>query len=265
MIVISLINGSMISETSSLYALKYAKQLNLKLYLVHIKSNDSLEDVKKSVGNIETLISKYDVEYEFIILDTLKELKKIVQKRDVDMLFCSTRHKHSFFDKSFVKTIIKQNMKVDLSVVKIVKIGLAQSVDRVILPIREAKLSVKKFALFSTFIAMFDAKAEIYSIDKTSNKRLFDIDVYKQKNRLKDVVFNLRHYLKLMKLQNMKFSIKHDYAKKESDIVQTHVAGGKYDLAIVGAHIDKSYFSSHPIDILFQKPMINIIYFIPAE
>lgn len=265
MVVISLINGSIISETAAIYALKYAKKLEYKYILAHIQGSDALEDVQKSVQNITKLSTNNGVESEFISFETLDEFIKFVAIKDIDMLFCSTRHKHTLFDKSFVKSLLKKNIKADLAVLKVVKIGVAQSVDKIILPIRDSKLSVRKFALFASFSLIYDAKSEIYSVDKVRNRNLAKIDLTVQKKKLKEIVFNLRHYLKLSKLMDFKFSIKHDYALQESDVVLSHIAKNEYDLAIVGGHHDKSFFGGHPIDILFEKPIINTLYFIPHK
>jgi len=265
MVVISLINGSIISETVAIYALKYAKKLEYKYILAHIQGRDSLEDVLKSVQNITKLSKSNGVESEFIRFETLDDFTEFVAIKDVDMLFCSTRHKHTLFDQSFVKSLLKKNLKADLAVLKVVKIGVAQSVDKVILPIRDSKLSVRKFALFSSFSLIYDAKSEIYSVDKITNRSLAKIDLIVQKKRLKEIIFNLRHYLKLSKLMDFKFSIKHDYALQEGDAVLSHIAKHEYDLAIVGGHHDKSFFGEHPIDILFDKPIINTLYFIPHK
>lgn len=265
MVVISLINGSIISETTAIYALKYAKKLEYKYIVAHIQGNDSLEDVETSVQNITKLSKNNEIDSEFITFETLDDFSEFVAIKDVDMLFCSTRHKHTLFDKSFVKSLLKKNLRADLAVLKVVKLGVAQSVDKIILPIRDAKLSVRKFALFSSFSLIYDAKSEIYSVDRVTKRDLAKIDLIAQKKRLKEIVFNLRHYLKLSKLMNFKFSIKHDYALKESDVVLSHIAKHKYDLAIVGGHHDKSFFGQHPIDILFEKPIINTLYFIPHK
>lgn len=263
--VISLINGSLISENSSVYALNYAKKLGATLDLIHIKGTDSLNEVRESVEDISAIAASLDVANEFIMFENFKEFKTYVQEKDIDIIFCSTRQNHSIFDKSFVQVLIRAQMTVDLAVVKIVKLSMQYSVDKIVLPIRNSKLSVKKFSFFTTFALAYDAKAEIYSIDKVSKGKMATIDVQQERNRLKEIIFNLRHYLRIEKLLDYKFSIKHDYALAEGDRVKAHIANHGYDLAIVGGHHDRSFFGQHPIDILFKNPMLNIIYFIPYK
>ncbi len=263
--VISLINGSMISETSSVYALNYAKGLGAVFDLVHIKGKDTLDEVTKSAEDLSALASSLDLEHEFIILENLKEFITYVEEKDIDIIFCSTRQNHSLFDKSFVQVLIRAKMKTDLAVVKVVKLSMQNSIERLVLPIRDSKLSVKKFSFFSTFALAYNSKAEIYSIDKISKNKMATINTQKEKARLKEIIFSLRHYMRLAKLLKFKFSIKHDYALAEGDRVKAHIADHGYDLAIVGGHHDRSFFGQHPIDILFQNPMLNVIYFIPYK
>jgi hypothetical protein len=261
--VISLINGSLISENSTIYALHYAKFLSYKLTLIHINNGkDDIKEVKKSAEELMNLAKKFEVESEFLMFEKLKELKNFVEIKDVDMMFCSTRNKHNILDKSFVQKIIKKEMMTDLAVVKIVKLGRSDNVENIILPIRDSKMSVRKFTLFSSFVLAYSTKSEIYSIDKVSP---MEFKTKNQKERLKEVKFNLRHYFRLAKMMNFKFSLKHDFAMVEEDKVKTHIAKNSYDLAIVGAHHDKSFFRKHPIDTLFEKPLINTIYFIPHK
>jgi len=263
--VVSLINGSLSSETSSIYALHYAKRQGCKFSLVYIKEKIYSKDLDKSFENIKHSADFLEVDTELLIFENLTEFNDFVKLKDVDMLFCASRHNHSIFDRSFVQSIIKMDMEIDLAVVKVVKLFRANSVDNIILPIRGSKLSIKKFTLFYTFAFAYEAKAEIYSIDKISKRALDKVESIQIKNRLKEIIFNLRHYFRIATLLNFKFNLKHDYTLAEGEKIKTHIAQNRYDLAIVGAHHDRSFFGSHPIDILFETPIINTIYFIAHE
>ena len=263
--VISLINGSLISETMTVYALNYAKQLNASVNLVYIKGGDSLKYIMLSVENLKLIADNLGVEIEYSTFDSLLQFKEFVDEKNVDMLFCSTRQQHTIFDKSFVKSLITQNVKADLAVVKVVKLGNVLAIENIIMPIRETKLSVKKFTLFSTFSLAYNAKSEIYSLDEISSKDMYKVTPKIIKARLKDILFGLRHYLKLLRELGVRFAIKHDFALAEGERVKSHIAKHHYDLAIVGAHPEKALFSHHPIDILFENPMINTIYYLPHK
>lgn len=260
--VISLINGSLSSETSSIYALHYANKLSYKLSLVYIKEPVYSKELDKSFANIKYLATLLEVESELLIFENLIEFKDFIKSRNVDMLFCSSRHNHIILDKSFAHSVLKMDMEVDLAIVKIVKLHRADSIDSIVLPIRGSKLSVKKFTLFYTFALAYDAKAEIYSIDKLSKNQLAKVGSVQIKNRLKELIFDLRHYFRIAETINFKLNLKHDYTLAEGKKVKTHIAQHGYDLAIVGAHHNKSFFRKHPINILFETPIINTIYFI---
>jgi len=263
--VISLINGSLSSETTSIYALHYAKRLAYKVSLVYIKEREYSKELDKSFENIKHSADFLEVETELLVFEDLEEFKNFIESKDVDMLFCSSRHNHCILDGSFAQAIVKLDMRVDLAVVKIVKLFRANSVDSLILPIRGSKISIKKFTLFCTFAFAYNARAEIYSIDKISKNNLSKIHSLQIKRNLKELIFNLRHYFRIATLMDFKFNLKHDYTLAEGEQVKSHIAQHGYDLAIVGAHHDKSFFGSHPIDVLFENPMINTIYFIPHK
>lgn len=263
--VVSLINSSMISETSSTYALYYAKSFSLKLSLVHIKDKDSLIMVNKAYADIKKLATSLEVEVDLIVYESLEDLEQLIKEKNVDMLFCSTKHERSIFEQSFAKIIIKMGMKVDLAVVKVVKLAGAYGVEKIIMPIRGSQLSVKKFTFFSALVNAYNSSAEIFSVDEIKKRKAATLDAKKVKIKLQEVMFNLRHYFRLANIMKMKFSIKHNYAFAEGDEVQSHIAKNGYDLAIVGGHHEKRFLSHHPIDILFEQPMINTIYFIPTK
>lgn len=263
--VISLVNGSLTSHTTAIYALYYAKQLDVNLDFIYIKDKEDIKDVENSIQDIQDLASSFEIENNFLTFDDIEQLKDYIETKDVDMLFCSTRENRSIYDKSFVAKIISKNIKVDMCIAKIVKVGRAYNIDKMVMPVRDSKLSVKKFTVFSTFSLSYNSKSEIYSIDKISKIDFSKKTVEMIKQRLKEVVFNFRHYIRLGKMMKFKFSIKHDYSFDKDKRIEEHISKHSYDLMIMGGHHNKSLFTTHPIDILFDKPLINTIYFIPFK
>lgn len=263
--VISLINGSMISENSSMYALHYAKSFNLKLSLVHIKESDELLMIEKVFKGVEKVAAIFNLEVELFIHESFNEFEDFLQNNNVDIIFCSTKQQHSIYENSFAKKIIKMNLKVDLAIVKIVKLGSYENIENIIMPIRGHHLSVNKFTFFATMVNAYNASAEIFSIDEIKRSQIASLDAKKVNKKLQEITFNLRHYFRFAKLMDMKFSIKHHFTLTESEDVQSHIAKNDYDLSIVGGHHEKRFFSSHPIDILFERPIINTIYHIEAK
>lgn len=260
--VVTLVNGSLSSHTTALYALYYAKQLNTALDFVYIKDEKSVDEVQNQIQDIKDLADSFSLPSEYISFDTLDELEEFLSKKDIAVLFCSTARNSSIYDQSFVRKIINMNIAIDLAVVKVVKIGRAHNIEKIVMPIRGSKLSINKFTFFMLMSLAYNAKSEIYSVDKISKFNLSNQNDFSLKEKLHNVIFNLRHYIELAKSIGFKFYIKHDFAVVEDDKVQEHIAKHGYDLIIIGGHHYKNLFTSHPIDILFEKPLTNTIYFI---
>jgi len=89
--IISLVNGSLISHTTALYALYYAKQLGFNLSFIYIKDKEDMQDVENSIQDIQDLALSLKIENNFLTFDDLEQLKNHIETKDVDMLFCSTR------------------------------------------------------------------------------------------------------------------------------------------------------------------------------
>ncbi len=263
--VISFINGSLISESASLYALHYAKEMKLKIDFIHIESQDNLSEVQTSLKKLTLLADSYEVENEFLLFDSFDGAKEYLTSKELDVIFCATRHNHSFFEKSFAQTLLKANIKTDLAIVKIVKLSMHESVDKIVMPIRGSKLSVKKFFFFTAFTLAYNAKAEIYSLDKSSKGEMANLSTQQERERFQEILFNLKHYFALAKMMHLKFSLKHNFALLADEKVTAHIAKNNYDLTIIGGHHDKSFFGHHPIDILFKTPITNTLFFIPYK
>ena len=266
--IVSLINGSLIAQTAAVYALHYAKALGVMCSFVHIRDKDELLSVKQSAKELKREAEKLGVACELEYLETIEGFSEFVRLHDVDMVFCSTRHDHGLFDQSFVQKLLAQRLVSDMAVVKVVKLGAAQHVEKLILPIRQSKLSINKFSFFALISLAYQAKAELFSVDKISKKKLAFVDAATQKTALQKLVFALRHYMRVAKMSAFKFSVKHAFSLAEGDSVQNHIIRQNFDLAIVGGHHDRNYrrfFGLHPIDVLFDEPMINTIYFISSK
>ncbi|MBN2782704.1 MAG: hypothetical protein JXQ66_05640, partial [Campylobacterales bacterium] len=179
--VVSLINDMMVSESSSFYALHYAKELGIKLSLVHVSETNQYEMVKKTYRNIKKIAIKLGVEIDLLIFDNLLKFKEFVKVENIDIIFCSTKYKHTILDRSFAKTILRMGLQVDLAIVKVVKLGVAQNVEKIIMPIRGHHLSVNKFTFFTTLIKGYKANSEIFSIDKITKSEMASLDAKKIK------------------------------------------------------------------------------------
>lgn len=130
--VVSLVNGSLLSEAASLYAITYAKAAQLPLTLLFIDNGqESLEKHRLSVASLQELAASQEVEVESVILegDTLAQLRHFTRLYRVDTLFCATRklsRNHSFSDK-----IVRAGLKADIAVVKVKNMSKVRGYHRV--------------------------------------------------------------------------------------------------------------------------------------
>jgi hypothetical protein len=256
------INGSLISENSCIYALFYAKRMKAKVLAFFVKEKKfDEESVKESFNLLNKLAKKLDVEMKLLVLKSFSDISSSVKKHKIELIFTSTKAYHSVFESSFSKSLLNEDLKCDIAIVKILKLGIAKGVEKIILPIREDRVSVKKFVFFATLSSSYNAHTQIYCVDKVTKRELADDD--KKNRKIKNILFNLKHYIYLSKLINLDLTVKHTYATiEEANIVNTHIARKNFDLVIVGGD-RKSFFRKHPIDILFEKPITNTIYFVP--
>ncbi|MDG6778835.1 universal stress protein [Thiomicrorhabdus sp. zzn3] len=130
--VVSLVNGSLLSEAATLYAITYAKSMQLPLTLLFIDNGDeSLEKHRLAVSSLKELAASQEVEVESVTLkgDTLTQLQHFSRLYAIDTLFCATRKftkDHSFSDK-----IVKAGLQTDVAVVKIKSVPKVRGYRRV--------------------------------------------------------------------------------------------------------------------------------------
>lgn len=132
--VVSLVNGSLLSEAASLYAITYAKAVQLPLTLLFIDNGrESIEAFHLSEVSLKELAKAQEVDVEVVILegDTLVMLRHFGRLYAIDTLFCATRKEsksHSFSDK-----IVAAGLETDIAVVKLKNVSHARSYHRILL------------------------------------------------------------------------------------------------------------------------------------
>lgn len=265
------INGSIVSTKSALYALHYAKELGYDLVLVHLKNRkDSIEEVENSIKTIMEIGQKFNIETSVQILneDTDNMIKKYLHEVRIDTLFCSTRRYKEYYTNSFSERLSKMDIPVNLAVVRVVDLSHNDSLGSIALPIKEAKLSVKKFSFLSAMAKAYSSKAEIFSITTMSKNKMVHIDMAHAKQMLEDINFKLRHYLSLSKLIGFNITIKHEFSMNEENSILEHIARSEHQLVIIGAE-RLSFFSKflgkEPIEKLLQNASVNTIAFYPRK
>lgn len=132
--VVSLVNGSLLSEAASFYAISYAKFSKLPLVFLFVDNGqESPEKFQSSLATLSEIAEANQVVYESVILsgDVIEQLKRFTQLYSINMVFCATRKQsiaHSFSDR-----IIKSGIETAIAVVKVINVSLVRSFHRILL------------------------------------------------------------------------------------------------------------------------------------
>lgn len=136
--VVSMINGSLLSESASFYALTYARAVQLPFTALFVDNGkESKEAVEQSVEALQEFAEANNVRFEFVQLqgEVVPQLQHFCQLYAVDTLFCATRQKSSL--RSFSEQIVKSEIETDIAVVKVKNISHVRSSSRLMLVSRE--------------------------------------------------------------------------------------------------------------------------------
>jgi hypothetical protein len=269
--VIAALNGTITAESMALYALKYAKGQGLTLLLLHSENEkDDLNEVKASMDRIRTLALSQEVQTETVILEksSRKTVKTFLSGINADVIFSSTRRHKSHISGSFSEALTKMDLNADIAIVRIVNISSITDIDKMILSIKEDRLSVKKFAFFASLASSYQAEGEIYSVSVMSRRALSAVDMHKARTRLGLINYNLRHYMKLSHFMPFTLHIEHTFTENEAKSILTHIAKSTAQLVIIGARrlsVTSILNREMPIEKLMREASVNTIAYYPKE
>lgn len=269
--VIAAINGTITAESMAFYALKYARGQDFTLLLLHIKNEkDDLNEVNASIKRITTLALAQEVQTESMILEksSKKAIRTFLSGISVDVIFCSTRKHKSLIRGSFSETLTKMGLEADIAIVRIVNINSTVDIDKMILSIKEDRLSVKKFAFFASLASSYEADAEIYSVSSMSRRTLSEVDMHEARVRLGQINYNLRHYIKLAYFMPFTLHIQHAFTEDEAESILAHIAKSGAQLVVIGARrlsVASLFNRQMPIEKLMSEACVNTIAYYPKE
>ncbi|MDD3813631.1 MAG: universal stress protein [Desulfocapsaceae bacterium] len=269
--VIAAVNGLVTSDIAAFYALRYAALFSYTLTLLHVENpDDSREEVETSMAAIEEAAEEYQVKIERIFLhgDPAPAIQAHLLKTNADILFCSTRMRKRFFENSLSDKLSRLHLPVDLAIVRVAHVGAAARTKNILLPIREDRLSVKKFMFVSSIAKAFGAATEIYSITLAGNRRLADLDIGRTKALFQKTNERLSHYAKGFTLLGIPLRIKHALAENEVDQILHHLARSEFQLMIIGGRrlsLFSRFIKENPIARLFRYTLVNTIAFYARE
>lgn len=267
--VIAAVNGQVTSEVAALYGLHFARLHGLPLILLHVANpDDAIEAVENSMAKIEKAAAGYDMTTERVMLegDPADAVKRYLTENRSEILFCSTRYRQhrKFFNLSFSEKLRSMSLPVDLAEVRVVHVHSTLSTERIVLPIKEDRISVEKFTFFASMARAYDAGGEIYSVTVTSRKKRAGLDLGDTKRMLQKIDDRLSHYEQLAKLMDIPLRLKHSIALNEIDQVLHHLSHNDFHLMIVGGERLSAYTSLHrakPIERLQRCTPVNTIAF----
>ena len=268
--VIAAVNGQVAAEVSAYYGLHYARIHGLPLVLLHVRNpGDSMDAVEKSMANIEKTAGEYDLKTERVILEEgppAETVKRYLFTAKSEILFCSTRYQQrkKVFNLPFSEKLAGMVLPVDLAEVRVVRIQTTLSTERIVLPIKEDRMSVEKFTFFASMARAYEASGEIYSVTVTSQKRRAGLDLGDGKRILQKIDDRLSHYVRLAELMGIPLRLKHSIATNEIDQVLHHLSHNDFHLMIVGGERLSAYSSfarSKPLERLQRATPVNTIAF----
>lgn len=160
--VVSMINGSLLSESASYYALAYANSVGLPLTALFVNNgHESVERVTQTVNALRELAEAQGVSFEFVQLEgqVVAQLQHYCQLYAVDTLFCATRRQSA--DGSFSEKIVKSGIETDIAVIKVKNVPLVRSVQRLMLVSRE-HICPHAYVVWLGLLKHYDAKGRIH-------------------------------------------------------------------------------------------------------
>jgi nucleotide-binding universal stress UspA family protein len=267
--VIAAVNGQVTSEVAALYGLHFARIHGLPLVLLHVKNPaDTIDLVESSMANIEKSAAAYDLSCSRVMLEghPIDAVKQYLLKNRSEIIFCSTRYRKGkrLLHQSFSEKLRARPLPVDLAEVRVVHVNSTLSTERIVLPIREDRLSAEKFTFFASMAKAYQASGEIYSVTVTNRKKRASLELGDIKRRLQKIDDRLSHYEKLAELLDIPLRLKHAIAANEINQVLHHLSHNDFNLMIVGGERLSAYSAltrSKPIERLQRATPVNTIAF----
>lgn len=265
--VIAAMNGLVTSDVAAFYALRYAALFGYTLCLLHVENPaDSKEEVEASMAAIEETAGQYQVKTERLFLsgEPARAIQTYLVDANADILFCSTRMRKRFFEDSLSEKLTRLRLQTDLAIVRVAHVEAAYISENILLPIREDRLSIKKFIFLSAMARAFDTGIEIYSISLAGKNRQADLDIGSTKALFQKINNRLSHYVKNLRLMGIPLRIKHAMAESEVDQILHHLSHHEFQLMVIGGRRLSSFsllFKENPIARLFSHTPVNTIAF----
>ncbi|MBO1925078.1 universal stress protein [Thiomicrorhabdus sp. 6S3-12] len=160
--VVSMINGSLLSEAASFYAFTYAQAVQLPFTALFVDNGrESEERVQQSVNALQELANANEVEFEFVRLEgeVVPQLQHYCQLYAVDTLFCATRRESRL--RSFSENIVASGIETDIAVVKVKNVSHVRSAKRLML-VSSEYINPHVYAMWLGLLKVNEGSGRIY-------------------------------------------------------------------------------------------------------
>ncbi len=160
--ILTLINGSLLSEAASKLAVFYAAQVKLPLTAIFVDNGrESVSRASASAKALEKLAEQHEVQFEYLPLEgeVITQLEHYCQLYAIDTLFCATRHQSDA--RFFSEQIVEAKIETDVAVVKIKSIGQLESCQQVMLVSNE-QINAHAYVLWLGLIKHWQTSGLLY-------------------------------------------------------------------------------------------------------
>jgi hypothetical protein len=246
--VVSLVNGSLLSEAAGLYAITYAKSVLLPLTLLFIDNDsESIENFRLSEASLKELAKAEEVEVEVVILegDTLVTLRHFLQLYAIDTLFCATRKRsksHSFSDK-----IVSAKLETDIAVVKVKNVSQVRAYHRVLL-VAGRTINAHVYLLWLSLLSDEGSLGKLYLQNSQSASKATT------KSGLK---YEAEPFVRIAKMLQKSIEVVNTLQPVNPEEMNNYLIANSLDLVIYDAHA----YSKRVLNQISDESSINSILF----
>jgi hypothetical protein len=251
--VVSMINGSLLSESASYFALAYAQSVDLPFTALFIDNGkESEERVSKTVAALTEMASVNSVEFEFVKLEgaVVAQIQHFCQLYAVDTLFCATRKQSS--QDSFSREIVKSGIETDIAVVKVKNVAMVHSSKRILMVSKE-KICPHAFVMWLGLIRSFDARGWIHLAAKKAFSHATT------KSGLKYLAAPFMQLARLSGFDSDKIQVVNSLQAMDTDQVLRYVVEHSVDLLVLSDGV----YTQKACEQLTDKLSVNAIVFHP--
>ncbi|WP_024850960.1 universal stress protein [Hydrogenovibrio kuenenii] len=248
--VVSLVNGSLLSEAASFYAIAYAKSVKLPLSFLFIDNGkESLERLESSIATLQEIAEAHDVETEAVILEggVLSQLQHYAKLYSIDTLFCATRklsNSHSFSD-----TIVKAGLETDIAVVKVKNVSQVRSYRRSLL-VSGVHINPHAYLLWLGLLIGNEASGKLYLQNSHSAKHASTKSGFK---------YESAPFMQIANMLNQDVDVVQVLQPMSTERINNYLVENDFDLAVYNA----SDYSKKLLDEVTDESSTNSILFYP--